>query len=423
MASAVRESRLHEQSDAPAPHQMARGPLLVATDASAPSDAALRAAREIASQTGRDVALLAILVQAPITTSEKELPSTARVEMKSRESLQVQVEDQLKRVGINEQWPLAVVTGHPPTIIANLARRIGAPLVIMGLGGHGLLDRLVGDEMILQVLRLGVIPVLGVSPDFSGLPTRAVAAVDFSASSGRALALGAPLVRSGGTLTLAHVTPRELEAETDVDAAYRGSVGRALDRMAGDVGVDNGVRVERKVLGGDPAKELLALTTDLQAELIITGSHGHNFLSRLLLGSVSTKLLRKAQCSILVAPPEHAPGFIEELPPQGGRRMFAEWTEHLEEFTRKNAGRRAVLEVLDTSIGAQIEGKGVPFVGATFDGREGRAYLMFGGERGQHLTRSIRGVTAIQVLRDRVGKDLFLRVAHGRGQTLVTLER
>jgi hypothetical protein len=33
------------------------------------------------------------------------------------------------------------------------------------------------------------------------------------------------------------------------------------------------------------------------------------------------------------------------------------------------------------------------------------------------------GVKAIQALHDRSGRDLLLRVAHGRGQTLLTLER
>jgi hypothetical protein len=44
-------------------------------------------------------------------------------------------------------------------------------------------------------------------------------------------------------------------------------------------------------------------------------------------------------------------------------------------------------------------------------------------DSGGHLTHAITGVTAMQVLRDRSGRDLVLRVAHGRGQTLLTLER
>ena len=64
------------------------------------------------------------------------------------------------------------------------------------------------------------------------------------------------------------------------------------------------------------------------------------------------------------------------------------------------------------------------FAGASFDPRDGRVHIMCGARVGDgHLTRSITGVTAIQLLKDVTGKDAFLRDAHGRGQTLLTLER
>jgi len=82
------------------------------------------------------------------------------------------------------------------------------------------------------------------------------------------------------------------------------------------------------------------------------------------------------------------------------------------------------MEVVDPDIGAQVEERDMLFTGASFDPRDARVQLMFGGpDTDAHLTRSICGVTAIQALRDRKGKDLLLRVAHGRGQTLVTLDR
>ena len=167
--------------------------------------------------------------------------------------------------------------------------------------------------------------------------------------------------------------------------------------------------------------------TNLPAEtpdLIVAGSHGHNFLSRLLLGSVSTRLVRSAHCSVLVAPPDDAPGFLEEMPEDRGRFAFYEWAERLEEFTRRNAGRIARMEEIDPEIGAQVAEKAASFVGAAFDPRDARVHIMFESQSGSgHLTRSIGGVTAIQMLRDAAGLDVMLRVAHGRGQTLLTLER
>jgi nucleotide-binding universal stress UspA family protein len=298
----------------------------------------------------------------------------------------------------------------------------------MGLGSHGVFDRLLGDELVLKVLRLGTVPVFAVAPDFRGLPSRILAAVDFSVSSVRALTLGAKLLAKGGKITLAHVLPRD-DRSTDVAnplAGYSGTIGRAFDRVLGEINCDNAGAVDRNVLAGDPAKELLHLSDVLQPDLVVAGSHGYNFVSRLLLGSVSTRLVRGADCSVLVAPPEDAASFLEELPKAFSVFGFYEWTERLEEFTRKNAGRRATLEVIDPDFGAQVQERGVEFVSASYDPRDACVQLMFcstttGPER--HLTRSIAGVKAIQALHDRSGRDLLLRVAHGRGQTLLTLER
>jgi nucleotide-binding universal stress UspA family protein len=404
----------------------ARPPLLVATDASAPSDAALIAAREIASRTRQPVRVLSVHAPVPMVSPEVQLASAPDMEADARMALESQVREQIERLGVDARWPLEIVTGSPATTIANTAARIGASLVVMGLGGHGIFDRILGDEMVLQVLRLGTTPVLAVPPSFSGLPLRVLAGLDFSASSVRALTLGAELIRPRGKLTLAHVVTKNVDPLdwSMSDAGYSGAVGRAMDRVIAEVGFGAVATVERKVLSGDPAKELLRLIEETHPDLVIAGSHGHNFLSRLLLGSVSTRLVRDANCSVLVAPPDDAPDYIEELPEERGRFAFYEWAERLEELTRRNTGTRARLEVIDPEIGAQVEERGAPFLGAAFDPRDARVHIMFAGvDGGGHLTRSISGVTAIQLLRDRFGRDVFLRVAHGRGQTLLTLER
>jgi hypothetical protein len=50
---------------------------------------------------------------------------------------------------------------------------------------------------------------------------------------------------------------------------------------------------------------------------------------------------------------------------------------------------------------------------------------MLGDEasHGRHLTRSIGGVDTIDVMTDKQGRDIALRIAHGAGQTLLTFTR
>jgi nucleotide-binding universal stress UspA family protein len=272
--------------------------------------------------------------------------------------------------------------------------------------------------------------VLAVSPDFSHLPARVVAAVDFSPSSVHALSFAVELMPPTAELTLAHVTSRDADAAnwSAPNAGYQGTLGRAFDLVAAELGDMNRggqqVRIERKILTGDPAKALLDASERMQADLIVAGSHGHGFLTRLLVGSVSQKIVRGAQCSVFVAPPESGTSFVDEVPELTTRFAAYEWAERLEEFTRRNRGRTATLEVIDPDIGAQVEESGFPFMGAAFDPRDAHVQIFMGTSRAdRHLTRNIHHVTAVQVLRSRTGRDLLLRVAHGRGQTLLTLER
>jgi nucleotide-binding universal stress UspA family protein len=54
---------------------------------------------------------------------------------------------------------------------------------------------------------------------------------------------------------------------------------------------------------GDPATELLIAAEKINPDLIATASQRHRLLTRLLLGSVSRKLMRDGRWSMLIAPP------------------------------------------------------------------------------------------------------------------------
>lgn len=58
---------------------------------------------------------------------------------------------------------------------------------------------------------------------------------------------------------------------------------------------------------GHPADEILALATEVGADLIFVGSHGKTGVERLLLGSVSERVVREAKCPVMVARPKTYP--------------------------------------------------------------------------------------------------------------------
>ena len=51
---------------------------------------------------------------------------------------------------------------------------------------------------------------------------------------------------------------------------------------------------------GDPVKSILEMATEVGASLIVLGSHGRTGVKRVLLGSLSERVVREAECPVLV---------------------------------------------------------------------------------------------------------------------------
>ena len=62
----------------------------------------------------------------------------------------------------------------------------------------------------------------------------------------------------------------------------------------------NGACASKEILEGDPAEEIVRYAEEIDADLIIMGSRGLSTFGRLLLGSVSQKVLHNAHCSVLI---------------------------------------------------------------------------------------------------------------------------
>jgi len=71
---------------------------------------------------------------------------------------------------------------------------------------------------------------------------------------------------------------------------------------------DPGVHVQHRLEDGDPATGILRVAQEIQADLIVMGTHGRTGLNRLLMGSVAEQVHRKANCPVLTvrSPLKHA---------------------------------------------------------------------------------------------------------------------
>jgi nucleotide-binding universal stress UspA family protein len=64
-----------------------------------------------------------------------------------------------------------------------------------------------------------------------------------------------------------------------------------------------GVAVETCVEEGSPALQILSGVARHRADLIVIGTHGASGFERLMLGSITEKVVRKAACPVLTVPP------------------------------------------------------------------------------------------------------------------------
>jgi len=105
-------------------------------------------------------------------------------------------------------------------------------------------------------------------------------------------------------------------------------------------------------------------------------------------------------------------------------RRMSEWTDALNDFTRRNAGRRATIEIDDPEIGAQMLGRGA-LVGVTYDPHDRRIEIMVGDAHRarRHLMHSIPKVESIAMTTDEHSASEALELRHGRGHTLVLIKR
>ena len=62
---------------------------------------------------------------------------------------------------------------------------------------------------------------------------------------------------------------------------------------------DPRVKIEYRLVDGEPAEQILKVAAGAKADLIVLGTHGSTGLSRLLMGSVAEDVLRRAPCPVL----------------------------------------------------------------------------------------------------------------------------
>jgi nucleotide-binding universal stress UspA family protein len=125
---------------------------------------------------------------------------------------------------------------------------------------------------------------------------------DFSELSRPAFELACALARDyGAELGIMHVHRPALGTiplgvAVEVPAGDETIVQQQLEQIRP---TDPKITVWHRLVEGEPVEQILRLAEEVQADLIVMGTHGRGGLSRVFMGSVAEGVLRQANCPVL----------------------------------------------------------------------------------------------------------------------------
>jgi nucleotide-binding universal stress UspA family protein len=205
-------------------------------------------------------------------------------------------------------------SGRPARVIAEVAERVGARLIVVGTRGHSRLAHLLLGSTAGRVIERVPCPVLAVHPEDrlpAAPPELILLPTDFSAdarlAADRALQL-LRLDRSRARLLLLHAwqLPGDYAlldyAGPSFLTAFREETVAAASRVMEEKASGlrgQGVEVETVLREGSAAGSIVDLAAERGVGLIAMGTHGASGLERLVMGSTALQVIQHAPCPVL----------------------------------------------------------------------------------------------------------------------------
>jgi nucleotide-binding universal stress UspA family protein len=223
--------------------------------------------------------------------------------------------------------------GHPAAVLNNAVAALGAELVVLGGKHHSTLGRWLGGSTSVNVARTTRVPLLVTV----GAPAirRALVAVDPSSAARRTLAAAERYAALFGAelRALSVVEPLPVLPEgpqPDTTESYRHweqTIARDVWPLIRTPGAEIILR------HGAARDAIQREAAEWRADLLIVGSHGKRFVTRMLVGSVTEGLINDLPTSLLVVPVAAAAGgpYLEAHPSMAAFTEVRECNAHKEE--------------------------------------------------------------------------------------------
>lgn len=207
--------------------------------------------------------------------------------------------------------------GDPAKELIKLADELNVDAIIMATHGRTGLDHIVFGSTAEKVVRLSHVPVITVRPptekwnlsDLKIAFKRVLCPLDFSDFAKAGMLRAQELCKQfDATLVLAHAIDTRMEypvLEPGVvahdHAAREKDAGDYLNEVANEV---EAVPCETKIVAGNPHVALLKLIEEENIDLVVMTTHGYRGLTHLLMGSVTERVVQRAQAPVLTIHPD-----------------------------------------------------------------------------------------------------------------------
>ena len=279
--------------------------VLLATLGGTDSDTAARLAYLFACRTGTPVEALTVMEPLPADLLAYA-PSYGDVDQDRRDALIESVRSQLRRMALGDTVPLVVQDGPAAECIAGRAKARGAALIAMGIGRHETANRIFGVEPAIAVLHRTAVPLLATTPK-THVPARSIViATDFSPAAERSARLAVAFAAEDATIHFVHAWPWMDLGGSGAPTwfrVYESGVTTLVEELVQSLRLPPTMHVVTHLEHGEAIAVINQLAATQSADIIALGSHGRGLVDRLTLGSVAEGVLRKAHCSVLIAPP------------------------------------------------------------------------------------------------------------------------
>lgn len=281
------------------------GPVVVGVDASPAAVGAVALAERIAKLAAVRCELVHAVrdVWAPLVAVNPD-PEVAEMQLLQKAVAREGVERVLKgSVSDRVLETLKVRFGPAAVVLRQVVEETHPGLVVLGGKHHSALERWLGGSTSLHVVRTSEVPVL-ITAHEPATPRRVLVAADLSEAAGPTVGLAERFARLVGAelrvLTVFEPLPNLAGIPPTDPTEYYALAQETLERDVWPL--VKTPRVEKLVRHGMVVETLLREAYEWQADVLVVGSHGKGWAQRVLLGSVTERLINQLPTSLLVAP-------------------------------------------------------------------------------------------------------------------------